>query len=271
MKKAGGKSSRSGVLTIGEAARMLAVSASTLRLWENVGLVSPRRSEGGFRLFTPEMMATLKRIKYLREVQGLNVQAIRQVLESEADALPRTPRSSHPGPKLRRLRKRKQLSLSAAAKSAGISAGFLSSIERGQANASIATLQTLVTLYGTTVRDFLDLPRSPGRLTHPFERDAVEAASGVTMELLTPGAHTLESYLIRLAPGSGSEGAYSHDGEEAIYVLSGEFHLWLDELDRHHLRQGDSFWFDSNQSHRWRNASETEEAVLIWTHSPPTF
>lgn len=57
--------SRVGLLTVGETARILGVSASTLRLWENVGLISPVRSNGRYRLYSPELLDVLKRIKYL--------------------------------------------------------------------------------------------------------------------------------------------------------------------------------------------------------------
>ena len=39
-----------------------------LRLWESVGLVTPARSSGRFRLYTPELLDVLKRIKYLHDV-----------------------------------------------------------------------------------------------------------------------------------------------------------------------------------------------------------
>ncbi|HWT44797.1 MAG TPA: MerR family transcriptional regulator, partial [Vicinamibacterales bacterium] len=45
-----------GFLTVGQTARILGVSPSTLRLWENVGLVSPVRSNGRYRLYSPELL-----------------------------------------------------------------------------------------------------------------------------------------------------------------------------------------------------------------------
>jgi len=47
-------------LTVGQAARILGISPSTLRLWESVGLVTPARSSGRFRLYTPELLEVLK-------------------------------------------------------------------------------------------------------------------------------------------------------------------------------------------------------------------
>src|SRR5271156_369501 len=74
---------RARFLTVGQTARIVGVSPSTLRLWESVGLISPARSSGKYRLFNPEMLELLKRIKYLRDVQKLNVPGIKQALNAK--------------------------------------------------------------------------------------------------------------------------------------------------------------------------------------------
>jgi DNA-binding transcriptional MerR regulator len=259
------------LLTVSETAGILGVSPSTLRLWESVGLITPTRSDGRYRLYTPELLEVLKRIKYLRDVKQLNLPGIRQVLGKTV-----TPRAANGsratdlGPKLRRLRKRTGLGVVAAAKKAKISAGFLSAIELSRANPSIATLQRLAATYGTTVLEFFDLPKQSSRLVGPRARRAIQTQSGVRMELLSIGARQLESHLFRVPPGAGSDGSYSHQGEEFIYMMSGTLEIWLDELECHMLHQGDSFWFESTVGHRWYNPSD-EEAVLLWVNTPPTF
>jgi DNA-binding transcriptional MerR regulator/quercetin dioxygenase-like cupin family protein len=258
-----------GFLTVGQTARILGVSPSTLRLWENVGLVSPIRSNGRYRLYSPELLKVLKRIKYLRDVQRLNVPGIKRELGTPA--VDRTPTGQKPlGPQLRRMRQRRNMALSEAAAQAGISAGFLSSLERTQANASVATLQRLARAYGTTVMELFHTPRHHGRLVRPDERRVLEVHPGVRMELLSSGAPMLQSMLFRVAPLAGSEGSYSHQGEEFIYVISGTLEIWLDELQCFVLQAGDSFWFESTHGHRWFNPGETE-AALIWINTPPTF
>jgi DNA-binding transcriptional MerR regulator/quercetin dioxygenase-like cupin family protein len=258
-----------GFLTVGQTARILGVSPSTLRLWESVGLVAPVRSNGRYRLYGPELLKVLKRIKYLREVQQLNVPGIKRELGGTVTAKPR--RAADPlGPKLRRLRTRTGIGIVEAAKRAGISAGFLSSIERAQANASVATLQRLAAAYGTTVMELFEAPRKRERLVRPSERRVLDVQSGVRMELLSTGATMLQSMLFRVAPLAGSDGSYSHQGEEFIYMLAGTLEVWLDELECFVLHEGDSFWFESTLGHRWFNPSDTE-AVLLWINTPPTF
>jgi DNA-binding transcriptional MerR regulator len=258
-----------GFLTVGQTARILGVSPSTLRLWESVGLVAPVRSNGRYRLYGPELLKVLKRIKYLRDVQQLNVPGIKRELGGTVAAKPR--RGADPlGPKLRRLRARAGIGIVEAAKRARISAGFLSSIEREQANASVATLQRLAATYGTTVMELFEAPRKRERLVRPAERRVLEVQSGVRMESLSTGATMLQSMLFRVAPLAGSDGSYSHQGEEFIYMLAGTLEVWLDELECFVLREGDSFWFESTLGHRWFNPSDTD-AVLLWINTPPTF
>lgn len=269
----GNSASLLGFLTVGQTARILGISPSALRQWENIGLITPARSQGRFRLYSPELLDVLKRIKYLRDVKQLRGPGIRHLLDKPSSATPKTPdsASSQLGLKLRRLRKSCKLSLVDAARRAKISAGFLSAVELSQANPSVATLQRLAATYDSTVLDFYDLPRKSSRIIRPNNRRVLRTESGVAMELLSEGTRMLQSMLFRLPPGSGSDGAYSHAGEEFICMLKGSLEIWLDELERNVLHEGDAFWFESSRGHRWFNPSRDQEAVLIWVNTPPTF
>jgi DNA-binding transcriptional MerR regulator/quercetin dioxygenase-like cupin family protein len=272
---------RLGLLTVGETSRILGVSPSTLRFWENVGLISPARSNGRYRLYGREVLEVLKRIKYLRDVKRLNLPGIRQELnrgghppskararKADVEGSPRNTRSL--GPKLRQLRQRHGIGVVESAKRAKISPGFLSAIELSRANPSVATLQRLAATYGTTVLEFFDMPKHERRLVRPRERRAIQLASGIRIEELSIGARQLESQLWTIPPGTGSDGAYSHQGEEFIFMLQGTLELWLDELDCHTLQGGDSFWFESTVGHRWFNPSD-QQTILLWINTPPTF
>src|SRR5262249_23918466 len=155
-------------------------STSTLRMWENIGLISPARSSGRYRLYNPELLDVLKRIKYLRDVKQLSVPGIKQELGTQRKTLARSV-DKHPdiGPRLRRMRKDLGLPLEKAAQLAKISPGFLSAIELSKANASIATLQRLSSVYNTTVLDFFEVPRHTRRLIRPSQRKSLKTDSGV--------------------------------------------------------------------------------------------
>lgn len=259
-------------LTVGQTARILGISPSTLRLWESVGLVNPARSSGRFRLYTPELLEVLKRIKYLHDVKRLNVPGIKEAMGNSLPARAHADGQKVPdfGPKLRKLRKRQDLSLAAAAERAGVSAGFLSAVERSHAKPSVSTLSRLAGVYGTTILELYDARKQPDRIVRPGRRQSIQTQSGVRMELLSAGTKMLETMLMHVPPGTGSDGAYTHQGEDWIYVLKGELEIWLDETECYVLHRNESFWFESNRGHRWYNPGK-EEAVMIWVNTPPTF
>lgn len=72
-------------LGVTEAARLVGVSPSTLRLWERQGLVEPIRSPGGARRYDRPTIERLRRIARLRREAGWNAAAIRQLLDETRD------------------------------------------------------------------------------------------------------------------------------------------------------------------------------------------
>ncbi len=260
--------------TISEAARVLGLSPSSLRNWEELGLLTPIRSQGRYRLYSRELLNAAKQIKYLRQVKRLNLAGIAHMLSREQvnhrPAPPRRRPGRGIGRQLARLRHQQQLTLTGVARKTGLSVSFLSSLERGQANASIATLQKLAHLYKTNVLSFFGGEKEANRLVRPRERRVLQPHPGVQMELLALGNRMMEPHLFRIAPGASSGGSYHHEGEEFIYVLQGALEIWLDEVERYVLEEGDSLYFESSQAHRWRSLSD-KETVLLWINTPPTF
>ena len=71
-------------LQIGEAAERAQRTQRTLRYYEEKGLLQPpSRMEGGFRLYSPEDMERIERIKELQELLGFSLAEIKEMLEAE--------------------------------------------------------------------------------------------------------------------------------------------------------------------------------------------
>ena len=247
---------------------MLDTSPSTIRFWERRGLITPSRSQGRYRVFTLEDVQRLKRVKHLKKSQQLD--SVRDVIAKEfADQSAHT--SVPPiGPRLRKLRMEKELTLEDVAARTGLSVGFVSSVERSKASASIATLQKLAKFYDTNVLSFFGQDATGSKVVPAKGRRILETQPGIRIELLALGHRAMEPHLFRIAPGAESGGAYEHEGEEFIYVIRGKFEIWLDEVERYNLTAGDSIYFPSSQTHRWSNPGSTE-TTLIWINTPPTF
>jgi len=253
---------------------MLGVSPSSLRNWEKMGLIRASRSQGRYRLYSRGAVQRLREIKYLRTVQRVNPAGIAAILQSErrkrGGSSPQTHKPKAIAEELLRLRRKHGLTLAAVAQKTGASVSLLSSIERGYAKPSIATLQKLAKLYQTNVLSFFGDKDDPCRLVRPRDRKVLVPNPGVQMELLAFGKKAMEPHLFRIAPGADSGGSYSHEGEEFIYVLQGKIEVWIDEVEHFVLEAGDSLYFDSTEVHRWQSLSE-KETMLLWVNTPPTF
>ncbi len=260
----------SSYLKIGDVARLVGISPSAIRAWENLGLARPQRTESKYRLYTREDVKLLKRARYLRKVRGLNAPAIVQLLKRQGVVkTPKDGTSSAIGARLRQLRAKRGLSLAAVAEKIDVSVGFLSAVERSHMSASITTLRKLAQFYKSNILEFFDPGESHSPLVNPKTRKVLEVAPGICMELLAVGNPVMEAHLFRIASGAGSEESYTHEGEEFLYVLRGEFAIAL-EKDEYRLKPGDSFYFESTTPHRWSNPGKIETQVL-WINTPPTF
>ena len=257
-------------LKIGDVARLVGVSPSVIRSWESLGLTRPHRTASKYRLYSAEDVKVLKRARYLRRVRGMNAPAIVQMLKRDGVLRP-TPDGAAGaiGARLRQLREKRQLSLAQVAQAVGISLGFLSALERSHMSASVATLRRLARYYKTNILDFFDPADSSAPLVTPATRKVLEVTPGVRMELLAVGNPVMEAHLFRIAPGAGSGESYTHDGEEFLYVMRGEFRIALGKL-QYRLKSGDSFYFESTTPHNWSNPGKRETWVL-WVNTPPTF
>jgi len=259
-----------GHLKIGEVADLTGISASVIRSWEKVGIIQPVRTDSKYRLYSKDDIKILKRARYLSRVRGLNAPAIVELLKSQGAVTPeRSNGSNVTGVRLRQLRLSRHLPLAEVAGAAGISVGFLSAIERSHMSASVGTLRKLARYYKLNILDFFEPAQANPYRVRPEERKRLHAGPGVEMELLAWGNTVMEPHLFTIAPGVGSGESYSHEGEEFLFVLRGALDITL-EGQSHRLRGGDSFYFESNTPHSWRNSGKTE-TVVLWVNTPPTF
>jgi DNA-binding transcriptional MerR regulator/mannose-6-phosphate isomerase-like protein (cupin superfamily) len=256
-------------LRISEVAQRVGISSSALRAWEALGLVTPQRTRSRYRLYSEADVRLLKRAIFLRRARGLNPAAIVHVLKKQGIVSP-AENTASPGLRFRRLRQRRNLSLAQVAAATGVSIGFLSALERGQMRASISTLRRIARYYRTNILSFFEPAKDNSKLVMPAERKVLETTKGVRMELLAWGNTAMEPHLFRIKPGGGSGESYTHEGEEFLHILRGEFEIWLNTDEHYRMKPGDSLYFQSSTPHRWRNPGRTE-SWLLWINTPPTF
>lgn len=178
------------------------------------------------------------------------------------------------GDSIRTLRKLKQKTLKQVAAETGLSIGYLSQVERNQSSPSVKALHAISRALGVNITWFFGAEGDGGVQEYVVRRDErkeLRFESGISDFLLSQRSTSeLELLWCRFEPGSSSgDEPYSHTGEEAGVVVSGEFAIMID--DRWHiLGPGDSFSFPSNLPHKYMNPGR-RVAEVVWAITPPTY
>ena len=283
----GGVTAPQGTLRISDLSRLTGVPMSTLRVWEDRGLLKPRYTKSGYRLFDSEHIDRALDIKRMRTVQGLGIAAIKASIRPERKRVrtsagqrneggkPGHANGPNPlGSRLRELRHARKLTMREVSEKTGVDQTVLASIERTSLGVQIPVLQALAKSYDVTLTSLMDQTPLTG------SREVVTRAGkgrilptlghGLRIEQLATGKDMMDFQRWFIKPGVHSHGSYNHDGEELIYVMVGEFEITLQDERVYLLRQGDSIYFKSSWKHSWINPGETT-AILIWVNTPPTF
>lgn len=181
------------------------------------------------------------------------------------------------GQKLRKLRKVRGLKLQELARATGLSASFLSMVETGKSDITLAKLQRIVQVYGITIASLLDSPETDRVVTRANDRSPLTSTTeGVKVELMVPDLNRrIEALLITFEPGADHEGSLAHEnalvheGEEVVFVVEGQLELILDEKERYVLNKGDTAYYPSTRKHRLRNV-HPGVSILYGANTPPT-
>jgi len=179
-----------------------------------------------------------------------------------------------PGMDLRRLRKLKRMTLTDLARATGRSVGYLSQVERGLSDISLRDLQRLTDALDVPLSwFFINEPGPPEERRHVVRAHARRRVGnregGLVEELLSPDlGGSFEVFRSEFEPGAELSESNRRMTEEAGYVVSGDFELWLDE-QYFRLGPGDSFRFQG-EAYRWRNPG-AEPTVIIWVIAPPVY
>ena len=72
--------SRTEVYVISVAADLAGMHAQTLRNYDRLGLVTPQRTSGGGRRYTPRDVALLREIQRLSQEEGVNLAGIKSII-----------------------------------------------------------------------------------------------------------------------------------------------------------------------------------------------
>ena len=163
------------------------------------------------------------------------------------------------GPRLRRLRVRRGVTLTALAAKTGISKSTLSRLESGQRKPSLELLLPLAEAHHLPLDELVGAPR----IGDPRVRLRPRTRNGRLVYPLTQQSSGLAVWKVVIPPERERK-LRTHAGYEWLYVLSGEMRLILGEHDIT-MRPGEVAEFDTRLPH-WFGPTGDEPVEILSVH-----
>ncbi len=161
------------------------------------------------------------------------------------------------GPRLRRLRTQRRMTLTGAAHTTGISKSTLSRLETGQRRPTLELLLALSQAYRVPLDDMVAAPA----VGDPRIRLKPGRVKGRTVIPLTTQPDGMQAWKIVIPTSKVVPEPRAHDGYEWIYVLSGRMRLVLGDKDWV-LESGEVATFDTKVAH-WFGSTGDEPAEIL--------
>ena len=169
------------------------------------------------------------------------------------------------GARLRELRQRRGWTLQELACRSALSRAFLSRLESGDRQASIAAVLTLSRIFDVSLASLFESPLATEPCVIVRAGDAMEKTiNGLKYVPLSNAGRffNLQPLRIKVSPSRRGHEHYHHEGEEWIYVLSGKLTLSL-AGKTYDLLPGDAAHFESRLPHRLIAPGPKEAEVLV--------
>ena len=175
------------------------------------------------------------------------------------------------GARIRDVRLGRKITLNKVSEATGLSAGFLSRLERGETNASISNLISISSVLRIPLRDFFDdADAATGPeyvLTRAKERKkkAPLVANGYTYNLSSGDLpdQQMSAFELTFPPGDKVQPKLvKHEGEEVLYLLEGTIEFTIGS-ESFVMNPGDCVHFNCEQPHMGRNIGKTPARLLM--------
>jgi len=176
------------------------------------------------------------------------------------------------GRNVRRLRRRRDLTLDLLAERAGVSKGTVIGVEQARANPSIATLCRIADALGVGVATLIDPGEDPQvRIKRGPDTPALwtsDAGSRALFLMGTDPPDIVELWDWHLAPGDSFDGGAHPEGTvEVLHVLDGVLAVRVGD-ERHDIAVGDTILFDAVLAHSYGNPGDQPNRFVMSVVQP---
>ena len=161
------------------------------------------------------------------------------------------------GPRLRRLRERRGLTLTTLAEQTGISKSTLSRLENGERRPSLELLLPLAHAHRVPLDDLVGAPE----VGDPRIRLKPRRVNGRTVVPLTKQPGAVQAWKIVIPATQSKPQPRTHDGYEWLYVLTGQMRLVLGDQELV-LGPGEAAEFDTTLPHWFGSTGDGPAEVL---------
>jgi transcriptional regulator with XRE-family HTH domain len=166
------------------------------------------------------------------------------------------------GPRLKRLRSQRDITLTALAATTGISKSTLSRLETGQRRPSLELLLPLAQAYQVPLDDLVGAPE----VGDPRIRLKPKRVNGRIVLPLTRQPGGVQTWKIVVPPSKSEPEPKTHEGYEWLYVLAGRMRLVLGDHDLV-LGPGEVAEFDTRVPH-WFGSTGSEPVEILSLFGP---
>lgn len=157
---------------------------------------------------------------------------------------------------LKHMRLGRNLSIRDVADGSGLSASFLSAVERGESDVSIGRLARIAEFFDQDLGSMLGYSTQLSRPSFVGKSDRIlmNRGRGVRYELLRLPGLNLELAVISFEPRSAFRDELTHEGIDTLYASAGELVLRVNDTD-YPMRAGECAVFSAGFAHTIRNDS----------------
>jgi len=188
-------------------------------------------------------------------------------ISGEEMAVKKSSQTNEVGKKIKKARTAKGFTLENIANETGFTIEHLKSIESGKKIPSVGSLLQISKVLGI---DSGFLLKSEGTALKNRIQAYTKRTDNYAYETLTPGAESkhLKAFRVTIDPMQEHQGVgYCHEGEEYVYVLSGEIELIVGD-HKNLLIKDDSLHFNSGIKHQMKNIGKKAANLLVVVYGP---
>jgi len=168
------------------------------------------------------------------------------------------------GKNIRKIRKRKGISLSSLAEIIKLSIPFLSQIENGRVNFNLSDLSLIANALEVSITSFF-VSDKPHHVRFIRRKDIIWKTlyGNVSETILMKSLSNFEISLIRIPPNESTGDFDHHEGVELCFVLNGNLRTVFKGHIECELLTGDAVFYQSTIPHKWKNCEENETEFLL--------